>query len=41
MSIEALDLLVHHCRIVDIKGKSYRQKAAAEWVSGNGENLPT
>jgi hypothetical protein len=33
--LAALDRLVHHGHIVGIKGDSYRQKAAAAWVSSD------
>jgi DNA replication protein DnaC len=41
MTVAAVDQLVHHCHIIGIKGESYRQKAAAAWVSRTPDDTPT
>ena len=41
MTVAAVDLLVHHCHIVGIKGESYRQKQAAARVSSDAADPPT
>lgn len=40
MVVAAVDRLVHHCQIIGIKGESYRQKAAAAWVSSDQSDSP-